>query len=96
MTLNGYAWVIDTDGCRYRRYVRWGEVPSIARLPEHRWPLRWDLQDYCAVAIPDTARGRDPRFRPCGMKRSPGADSCAIHVRQERHPRHWHGPGDSE
>jgi hypothetical protein len=96
MIPNGYTLVIDTDGCRHRRYVRWEEVTPAARLPEHRWPLRWNLEEHCAVAVPDKARGRDLRFHPCGMKRCPEADVCAIHARKERHPRHRHVPRGSE
>ena len=93
MIPNGYTLVVDSDGCRHRRYVRWAAIPPAARLPEHRWPVRWDLEEQCAVAVPDRSRGRAARFHPCGMKRSPGSDLCAIHARKERHPSLLHGPG---
>jgi hypothetical protein len=96
MIPNGYTLVVDADGCRHRRYARWAEVPPAARLPEHLCPLRWNLEEHCAVAVPDKPRGRNPGFRPCGMKHSPGSDLCSIHARKERHPSQQHAPGASE
>jgi hypothetical protein len=89
MIPNGYKLVVGVDGCRYRRYLRWTEIPPVARLPEHHWPLRWDLAEHCTVAVPNKARARDPRFHPCGWKRSSGADLCIVHARKEQHPLHY-------
>ena len=96
MIPNGYTLVVDADGCPHRRYVRWAEVPPAARLPGHLWPFRWDPAEYCAVAVPDKPFGRDPRFRPCGMRRSSGSDICKLHAKKERHPQYRHLPGGSE
>jgi len=96
MIPNGYTLVVDTDGCRHRRYVRWDEVKPAARLPEQFWRFRWPPEGRCAVAVPDRPYGRDRRFHPCGRRQSPGVDLCDIHVRKERHPQHRHVPGDSE
>lgn len=87
MIPNGYTVMIDADECQHRRHVRWVEVRPTARLPEQLWHLRWESVEHCAVAVPDKAHGPNPRFRPCGMKRCPKADICAIHARKERHPR---------
>ena len=96
MIPNGYTLVIDTDGCRHRRHVRWAEVPPASRLPEPLWRLRWDPDEHCAVAVPDKAHGPNPRFHQCGMKKSPEAEICAIHARNERHPSQQHVPRASE
>jgi hypothetical protein len=90
MSPKGYELVVETDGCRRRRYFRWHEIPADMRLPERLWPLRWGAEEHCAAAVSNRRRGPQIRFHPCGMKRRASSDLCALHARKERHPGYQH------
>src|SRR4051794_37842485 len=86
MTARGYTVVADADGRRHRRYVRWAEVDSAARLPEHLWRWRWRPEDRCAVAIPDSLVDQGERYHPCRTRPAHRTDLCEYHAGMERRP----------
>jgi hypothetical protein len=86
MTARGYDVVSASDGRRYRRYVRWAEIPPAARLPEQLWRWRWRLDDRCLVAIPDSTISHALLFQPCRNTRVEGTELCSRHAEEEQRP----------